>query len=156
MDTLDFEKILGLLKSDANARDALIGYYMTKIPDIAKLYEGQGVLEEDLIGEGNLALVAGVHELPEKCNDASAAEGILMKGIMDAMEELIRSDRDEREKDEKLVQKVDFIAEKARELFEEMGRKITVEELAVEKELNEELIREAIRLSGKNIDYFEF
>ena len=45
--------------------------------------------------------------------------------------------------------------EKARELAEELGRKVTVRELAEESGLSEERIREAIRITADNIDYLD-
>ena len=43
------------------------------------------------------------------------------------------------------------MADRARELAEELGRKVTVDELAAEYEMDPDEIREAIRLSGSAI-----
>ena len=45
--------------------------------------------------------------------------------------------------------------EKAKELSEEMRRKVTPEELSKESGLSVERIMEAVRISGDNIEYIE-
>ena len=45
--------------------------------------------------------------------------------------------------------------EKAKELAEELGRKVTVAELAEESGMTQEKIREAIRITADNIDYLD-
>ena len=121
---------------------------------MAKLYAGQGVLLEDLIGEGNVALTIGVTMLG--CfENAKEAQGAIAKMIMDAMEELIVSYVAEDEVDRKIVERVNNISDKAQELSEALGRKVTKEELAEETEIDVEDIAEAIRLSGGQIEYLE-
>ena len=75
--------------------------------------------------------------------------------IMDAMEELIVSYVAEDDVDQKIAQRVNDISEKAKELAEALGRKVTKEELAEETEMDVEAIAEAIRLSGGQIEYLE-
>ena len=121
---------------------------------MAKLYAGQGVLLEDLIGEGNVALTIGVTMLG--CfENAKEAEGAIGKMIMDAMEELIVSYVAEDDVDIKIAQRVNDISDKAKELAEALGRKVTKEELAEETQIDVEAIAEAIRLSGGQIEYLE-
>ena len=60
------------------------------------------------------------------------AEGMLMKMVMDAMEDFISDSMEETQKDNKVLKKVNQVAEKARELSEELRRKVTVEELCIE------------------------
>ena len=109
--------------------------YLPKVVEIAKLYAGQGVFVEDLIGEGNVALSMGVTMLGclEKKEEA---EGMLMKMVMDAMEDFISDSMEETQKDNKVLKKVNQVAEKARELSEELRRKVTVEELCTETGLS--------------------
>ncbi len=47
------------------------------------------------------------------------------------------------------------VLEAARSLSEELRRKVTVEELARETKLSEKVIRDAVRLSGHQIEYLE-
>lgn len=132
----------------------MINLFLPQVVDIAKLYSGQGVLLEDLIGEGNVALAAGVEMLG--CLEApEEVEGMLGKMIMDAMENYIAENSEAKKADMQVVDKVNRISDQAKELAESLQRKITVEELAAETGIDEEEIKEAIKFSGNKIEYFE-
>lgn len=145
---------LSAMAGDENAQSELIQIMLPEVIDFAKLYAGQGVLLEDLIGEGNVALTMGVTMLG--CfENATEALGAVGKMIMDAMEELIASYVTEDEVDQKIVERVNNIMEKAKELAEALGRKVTKEELAEETGIDLEDISEAIRFSAGQIEYLE-
>lgn len=142
---------LSAMAGDKDAQAQLIEIYLRDVIQIAKLYTGQGVFLEDLIGEGNVALAMGVSMLGALEN-ASEAQGMLTKMIMDAMEELITEDFEEQKKDEKLAAKVNEVADAARELATALGRKVTTTELAQESGLSERRIREAVKFSAGKIE----
>ena len=145
---------LSAMAGDETAQTKLIEIMLPEVIDFAKLYAGQGVLLEDLIGEGNVALTMGVTMLG--CfENAMEVQGALGKMIMDAMEELIASYVTEDEVDQKIAERVNGIMEKAKELAEALGRKVTKEELAEETGLAMDDIQEAIRFSAGQIEYLE-
>lgn len=145
---------LSAMAGDETAQVKLIEIMLPEVIDFAKLYAGQGVLLEDLIGEGNVALTMGVTMLG--CfENAMEAQGALGKMIMDAMEELIASYITEDEVDQKIAERVNGIMEKAKEIAEALGRKVTKEELAEETGLAMDDIQEAIRFSAGQIEYLE-
>ena len=80
---------------------------------------------------------------------------MLMKMVMDAMEDFISDSMEETQKDNKVLKKVNQVAEKAKELSEELRRKVTVEELCTETGLSEKAVRDAMRLSGYTIEDIE-
>ena len=146
--------VLSAMAGDENAQAKLIQILLPQVVDLAKLYAGQGVLLEDLIGEGNVALTIGVTMLG--CfENAEESQAAIVKMIMDAMEELILSYVAEDDVDRKIVERVNDISDKAKELAENLGRKVTKEELAEETEIAIEDIAEAIRFSGGQIEYLE-
>ena len=142
---------LSAMAGDADAQTRLTEIYLKEVPQIAKLYAGQGVYLEDLIGEGNVALAIGVSMLGSQ-ESAQEALGLLGKMIMDAMESYIRENTDAKKLDAKVADKVNLVADKARELSEELRRNVTVRELAEESGLSENAIRDAIRMSGFKIE----
>ena len=71
---------LSAMAGDGDARNRLIQLYLPEVAEIAKLYAGQGVYLEDLIGEGNVAVTAGVTMLGA-LEHASEAQGMLGKMI---------------------------------------------------------------------------
>ena len=145
---------ISAMAGDITAQNRLTEIYLPDVVEIAKIYTGQGVLLEDLIGEGNVALAMGCTMLG--CLEKPAeAQGMLVKMMMDAMEDYIAENASNEKADLKVVQKVNKVMEAAKELAEEFRRKVTVEELATETKMSQNAIREAIKFSGNNIEYIE-
>lgn len=142
---------LSAMAGEQEAQQKLMQCYLRDAADIARLYAGQGVLLEDLIGEGNLALAAGVSMLGS-LEKPSEAPGMLAKMMMDAMEDYIRENTANEKTDRKIADKVNLVADKARELAEELHRKVTPGELARESELSLKTIMDACRMSGYKIE----
>lgn len=146
--------MMSALAQDSSACSKLTEIFLPQVVEIAKLYAGQGALVEDLIGEGNVALSMGVTML-DCVESIDEIDGFLAKMIMDAMEEYISDDTDSHQAGEKVLDKVNLVNDKSKEMAEELLRKVTVEELAQEMQLAEEEIREAIRLSANHMEYIE-
>ncbi len=145
---------ISAMAGDKSAKQKVVEIHLPDVVDMAKLYGGQGVGLEDLIGEGNVALTMGV-EMLGCLEKGQEVPGMLGKMIMDAMEEVIHDDMDIQKMNHKVVDKVNKVANEAKELAESLNRKITVEELVEESKFSEKEIRDAIRISGKKIEYFE-
>ncbi len=145
---------LSAMAGDMDAQGRLAIFYLPDVVEVARLYSGQGVPLEDLIGEGNLALTAGVSMLGA-LERADEAQGMLGKMMMDAMEDLIQQQQTTEKADQKMAERINKVLEAARSLSEELHRKVTVEELAQETKLSEKAIRDAVRLSGHQIEYLE-
>lgn len=145
---------LSAMAGDADAIKRLTELMLPEVPQIAKLYIGQGVGLEDLIGEGNVALSFGVTVLGAEEN-AGEALGMLTKMIMDAMEESIAEAAAEEKSDRKIADKVNKVADAANALQEELRRKVTVEELMEESGLSRKAIEDAVRVSGGKIESIE-
>lgn len=145
---------LSAMAGERSAQKRLMEIFLPKVPDMAKIYAGQGVSLEDLIGQGNMALSEGVSMLGAAEN-ARNAEGMLAWMIMDAMEKLIAEGRESQNADRELEEKVNHIAKLAKELADDLRRKVTVRELAEESEIPEEEIRDIYRISGYVIEDLE-
>lgn len=145
---------LSAMAGEADAQQKLIHVYLPQVVEIARLYSGQGVFVEDLIGEGNVALALGVTMLG--CLEhPKEADGMLGKMIMDAMEVCIQETVNQADMDKKAIDRVKKVAKKAKELSKELRRKVTVEELSKETGISEKAIRDALRLSGFSIEGIE-
>ena len=148
---------ISAMAGDLDAQQRLVEAYLKDVIDVAKLYAGQGVSLEDLIGEGNVALAVAV-SMVGSLEKPSEAQGMLAKMMMDAMENLIDEVALNEKQDKKVADKVNDVADKARELAGEMRRKVTVRELADETGLSVKAIQDACRMSGfkiEDIDYAE-
>lgn len=141
---------LSAMAGEPAAQKQLTEYSLKKVVDIARLYAGQGVFMEDLIGAGNEALLMAVSQLAplEKPDEV---DGFLGRRIMDAMEDLIATNIDIKAAEKTFEEKVNLVADRAKELAEELGRKVTIAELAKEYDMDPEEIAEAVRLSGNAI-----
>ncbi len=142
---------LSAMAGDADAVRRLTELMLPEVPQIAKLYTGQGVSLEDLIGEGNVALTLGVTMLGA-LEHADEAQGMLGKMMMDAMEDCIAENAAAKESDQKIADKVNKVADAANALQEEMRRKVTVEELMEESGFSRKAIEDAVRVSGGKIE----
>lgn len=145
---------LSAMAGEAQAQQKLIHIFLPQVVEIARLYAGQGIFLEDLVGEGNVALTIGVTMLG--CLEhPDEADGMLAKMIMDAMENCIAEAMEESNKDKKVLNKVSRVAAQAKELARELQRKVTPAELAEEMGISEKSIREAMRMSGFAIEELE-
>lgn len=142
------------LQGEKQAMERLIHIYLPRVVDVARLYTGQGLVLEDLIGEGNIGLAAGVEIL--QCLDlAEEVDGFLMKMVMDAMESAVAAQFEAAEFDNKILERVNDIHEKAKELSGELRRKVTPAELALELDMTEDEVREAVQYAGNDMPYIE-
>lgn len=145
---------LSAMAGEISSQKRLMEAFLPQVADMAKIYAGQGVYLEDLIGQGNMALSEGVSMLGAAEN-AQDAEGMLAWLIMDAMEKLIEEGRESRSTDKQLEDKVNHIAKLAKELADDLRRKVTIKELAQETGIAEEEIRDVYRISGYVIEDLE-
>ena len=142
---------MSAIAGDKSAQDKLIENYLPLVVDVARMYSEQGVFIEDLIGEGNVALTKGVTML-EAVGEPQEVEAFLYKLILDAMEKIIQENLSEDAGMQKVLNLVNEVADKAKELSEDLRRKVTIEELMEETGWDEDKIRDAIKFSGDNIE----
>lgn len=142
---------ISAMAGEHSAQKELSEQMLRDVVDIAQLYAGQGVSIEELIGAGNEALVTGVRLLGH-LDSPQDVDGEIGRRIMDSMEDLIAAMLDDNAMDRKMEDMVNLVADKAHELAEELGRKVTPMELAGEGDVTAEQIMEAVRLTGGKIE----
>jgi RNA polymerase primary sigma factor len=142
---------MSAINGDKTAQSQLIENYLPLVVDVARMYSEQGVYLEDLIGEGNVALTRGVTML-DAVGEPKEVESFLYNLMLDAMEKIIEENLAEDTGMQKVLTLVNEVADKARELSEDLRRKVTVKELMDETGWDEEKISSAIKFSGDNIE----
>lgn len=142
---------IAALAGEKDAQEKLISMYLPLVVDVARMYSEQGVFLEDLIGEGNVALTKGVTML-DAMGEPSEVESFLYKLMLDAMENIIQENLAEDTGSQKVLKLVQEVADKAKELADDLRRKVTVKELMDETGWDEDKIRSAIKFSGDNIE----
>ena len=106
---------------------------------------------EELVGAGNEALVTGV-KLLGHLDSPREVDGELARRVMDSMEDLIAVTMENNTRDREMEDLVNLVADKAKELSQILGRKVTPQELADEGDVTLDQIREALRLTGDGIE----
>lgn len=142
---------ISAMAGEPSARRELSEQMLGNVVDIARLYAGQGVSLEDLIAAGNEALASGVTLLGH-LESPQEVEGELARRVMDSMEDAVSAMLDEKAMDTELEDLVNLVADKAKELADILGRKVTADELAREGEVTSDQIAEAVRLTGGKIE----
>lgn len=146
--------MLSAMGGDEDAQMIIVNDSLMQVVEIAKLYAGQGVFMEDLIGEGNLALMTSISHM-ESATNASEGENLLAEAIMGAMENLVADTVEAAGAEEKLLDKVNKVASAAKELSDTLGRKVSVAELSLESGLTEAAIIKALKLTANMIENIE-
>lgn len=142
------------IKGDKDAKNRLIEQYLSSVIDVAKLYSGQGVNMMDLIGEGNVALAIAFESLDAVENEDDV-DPLVMRMVMNSMEELIDEEGNENKIEAKSLELVEKVRNVSKEMAEELLRKVTIEELHKESNLSINKIKEALRISDSLYDYIE-
>jgi len=153
----DGEKRAVMMSALAGSKDAqakLVEIYLPQVVELSKLYAGQGALVEDLIGEGNVTVAAAVTML-DCVEGIDEIEGFIGKMVMDAMEEYIGDNSDKHEIGENVLNKVNEVNDKAKELYDSLLRKVTAKEVADELGIAEEAVKEAVKFTANHIEYIE-
>lgn len=146
--------LLQVMAGEEDAKLIIMQDTLRNVVEFAKLYAGQGVLLEDLIGEGNLALVGAI-EMLGSCETTQEAEGLLASTVMDAMQDMIAENMDEKTEEEKALKLVEKISSAAKELADTLGRKVSVEELSQETKISRNQIIKALRLTACKVEDIE-
>lgn len=99
----------------------------------------------DLVQEGNVGLILGV----DMIDDLDKAQDVIRREIRQAIQMLIEEQTELKNRDKKMVEKVNTLDESIQALTEELGRKVTLEELAVYMGMSEEEVEDILRLTGE-------
>ena len=137
-----------VLNGDTLAKERLIELYLKEVVEVAKEMKRQEVFIGDLIQEGNLGVVLGV----EMIVDAQGAHKVIMEQVRQSMQLLLEEQEEARNRDKKMVEKVNALDEAITTLTEELGHKVTIDELTVHMGLTEEEIDDILRLTGEEPD----
>lgn len=115
---------------------------LIQISEQAKSMERGELFIGDLIQEGNMGFVLAAE-------DADTETKLLM--ARQRMEALIESQNEVKIQDKKMVEKVNDLDDQIKKLTEEMGRKVSVDELTDFLSVSEEEVSDILRLAGEEL-----
>ena len=133
-----------VIQGDENAKSRLIEIYIGQVVEMAESLYQPEVFLGDLIQEGNLGVVLGV----ELITDPETADETIRMQMKQSMQLLLEEQSELSSRDKKMVEKVQALDESIRTLTEELGRKVTIDELAVYMGLEVEEIEDILKLAG--------
>lgn len=137
---------LALRSGEEAARARLTEVWLSKVVELARGYQNQGVFIEDLIQEGNIGLLSGLEALLKQ-QELLDAEEYLKESVCQYMENLIDDAMGKEDLENTVLAKTNLISEAAKKLAEDMGRVATLEELADYTKIPVEEIDDILNLS---------
>lgn len=133
---------------DEPARQRLIELYLMDVVEIAKEMYHPEVFLGDLIQEGNVGLIMGI----EMVSGKEGAHEFIISQIQENIQALIEEHTELKSRDKKMVEKVSLLDESITTLTEELGRKVSIDELAVYMGMDEEEILDILKLTGEETE----
>ena len=135
---------------DQQAAGVLAQRYLAEVIEMAAPYDAADALPEDLVGEGNLALMTALAQLTPQ-ESLAAYRRIVLSAVGAAMEAAAGEQRELEAKGQGLVKKVAGLDRAARELEKDLGRKVSAEELSAYLEMPLDEIRDILRMAGDQL-----
>ena len=135
-----YEKDLEALKGS----DDIVSRLLPEVVSIAKEMNHQEIFIGDLIQEGNMGLLSAV-------SDGENEKEKLTLVIREAMQLYLESQIEIKVQDKKMEEKVNNLDGDIKKLTEEMGRKVTLDELSHFTNTSEEEIEDILRLAGEEV-----
>lgn len=137
-----------MIKGDSHAKNRIVENYLQDVIGIAKEMYHPEIFLGDLIQEGNVGLILGA----ELVTDAETAHQTITEQIRQSIQMLIEEHTELSSRDKKMVEKVAMLDESIKTLTEELGRKVTIDELAVYMGMTEDEIDDILKLTGEDSD----
>ncbi len=135
---------------DGDALSRLMEGYLHEVLRIAKEMHRPEVFIGDLIQEGSLGLVLGVECLADE--DPKRVHEAILQQVRQSMQLLLDEQTELASRDKKMVEKVQTLDESIQTLTEELGRKVSIDELAVYMGMEIEEIEDILKLAGEDTD----
>ncbi len=138
-------------RGSQEALEKLVKANLRFVVSVAKQYQGQGLSLGDLINEGNIGLIKAAERFDESRGFKFISYGVwwIRQSILQALAEQSRIIR-------LPLNRIGILSKIWRayiELEQELEREPTVEELAAELDLEEEVVADALKIAGKHISF---
>ena len=99
-----------------------------------------------MIQEGNISLMMALDEYKEEEDEEA-----VMEAVRAGMQALLESQTETRRQDKKMVERVSELDETIKSMSEELGRKVSVEEVADKLGITEAEIEDILKLAGEEV-----
>jgi len=143
-----------VVSGETAAKARLVEHYLQMVYEVAQTYQMSELPIADLIQEGNIALLLEMDKLEAKVTLADYRKHIY-EMIAAAMETAIAEMQDTREMDEGVAKRANHLKEAVWNLEQDLGHRVSAEELSVYLEMSEKEIHDILRMAGDEIDITE-
>lgn len=144
------------LDGDDMAKSRLIEAHLLTVVEIAKKYMGGSLPVSDLIQEGNVGMMLGIDGLRGIKNEIregrAMPEAFIKSSIAEAIENAIEEYDSFKSDNNRVLEKINYVSEAIRNISEETGAKVSIEEIAEYLEMKEEEIRDILRLASDDFE----
>lgn len=131
-----------------NEEEVRMSAYFPKVVEEAVKMKHSQVFIGDVIQEGNVSLMMALKEMPQ----GQETESAVMEAVRAGMRALIEEQTEVKRQDKKMVEQVSDLDASIRSMTEELGRKISVDELSERLGIKEEQIAEILKLAGEEVE----
>lgn len=152
------ELICAYLEGRTSVRNEIVEGFLKHVVALAGRYKERKIGQDELIAEGNLALMQTMAEIEEDCESYILIDGSIDQkrffatietNIIHAMEQFIDEQMETKDQEQAMLAKTNLLNEAAKYLTEEIGRVPTIEELSQYTKIDRE---EIARLRGLSED----
>lgn len=130
-----------------SVEEARMAYYLPLVVDTALKMHRKEVFIGDMVQEGNISLMAALG----RCEAGADDEDIVMEEVRAGIRAFIESQTETKRQDKKMVDQVAELDETIRHMSEDMGRKVSVDEVAQQLGMTEAQIEAILNLAGEEV-----
>jgi len=135
---------------DDNAKNRLTELMLSEVLRLADGFRGQGMLLGDLVQEGNIGLMLALETLGLRPETMSPLD-YLRQEIKAAIRHSLEEDQMEKQTGDQLADKLNDLRDNIQKLSEELGDKVSIEELSAFTDMSVEEIEELLNLAGESV-----
>lgn len=132
--------------NESRTEDPKMIHYLLKVAEMAQKLYCPEVFIGDLIQEGNISLILAL----EKYKGAEDEEAKVLEEVSAGMELSIAQRDETLKRDKSMVGKVQKLDEDIKNLTEEMGRKVSIDEVAEHMGVTEDEVKSVLSLAGED------
>lgn len=133
---------------DDTAKNRLIELMLSEVLRLADEFRGRGMLLGDLVQEGNIGLMLALETLGLRPEGMSALD-YLRQEIRGTIAKAIEDDLSEKQAGDALADKLNDLSDNIKKLSEDLGDKVSIEELSAFTDMSVEEIEELLKLAGE-------
>lgn len=152
---MEADELLELCQEVEETADSLAKARLTEqlLPEVLRLadeFRGQGMLLGDLVQEGNIGLLLALETLGMRPGGSSPLD-YLRQEIRTAIAQAIEDNQTEKQTGELVADKLNNLSDNIKKLSEELGDKVSIEELSAFMDMPVEEIEDLLKLAGEGL-----